>query len=516
MRKILIWCAALLGVLSSGCGGGGGGGSSTAVIGPLSASATSVSFSTTQPVGTSAAIQAVTLTNNNTSELTLTSITLTGSNPASFAEASDCPTILSASASCTIWVTFGPTAAAAATASVNVVSNATNSSTVVTLTGTGVANTSPANVLSVTVDPGPIGFLAADLGNQFNQPYTSVMVCTPGSSSDCQVIDHILVVSYLTGLRIMASALNPGGTSPAGGAVPVPVTIGGSPLRECMVYDGYAWGSVVTADVYLGGYLLSSLPIQLMGDTASGAAPSDCAATGNNLGSVQSLAANGILGINSFASNYDCPTCATAAQATTYYSCPSGGSCASTAVPLASQLVNPISQVPTYNNGAILALDAPAATGAQSASGTLTLGINIDGTNQLGTTPLLTVSSIGAFTTSFAGTVYTSYISSAATTNYFPSSTITLCDDSNFYCPATPLTETATLIGANNAQVVETFAVTNADVDFGNADFSALPGLSEPYSANFIWGVPFFYGKSVYLLYAGQTVAGVTGPAIGF
>jgi len=254
----------------------------------------------------------------------------------------------------------------------------------------------------------------------------------------------------------------------------------------------------------------------LIGDTASGAAPSDCAATGNDLGTVQSLAANGTLGINGFASNYDCPSCATAAQATTYYSCPSGGSCASTAVPLTDQLVNPISQVPTYNNGAILALDAPAATGAQSTTGTLTLGIDIDGTNQLGTTPLLTVSSIGAFTTSFAGTVYTSYLSSGATANYFPSSTITLCNDSNFYCPATTLTETATLIGANNTQAAETFAITNADVDFDNADFAVLPGLSGPYSANFIWGVPFFYGKSVYLLYAGQTVAGVTGPAIGF
>jgi hypothetical protein len=512
MKRYCIVTLGLLGVLSGGCGGGGG---STAIIAPLSASATSVSFSTTQPVGTSAAIQAVTLTNKNTSELTLTSITLTGSNPASFAEGNDCPTTLPVSASCTIWLTFGPTAAAAATASVNVVSNATNSPTVVTLTGTGVANTSPANVLSITVDQGPIGLLAT--GNeQTNQLYTSVMVCTPGSSSDCQVIDHILVVSYLTGLRILADALNPGGTLPAGGAVPVPVTIGGNPLRECLVYDGYAWGSVATADVYLGGYMLSSLPIQLIGDTASGAAPSDCAATGSDLGSVLSLGANGILGVNSFASNYDCPSCATAAQATTYYSCPSGGSCASTAVPLASQLVNPISQVPAYNNGAILALDAPAATGSQSATGTLTLGIDIDGTNQLGTTPLLTVSSIGAFTTSFAGTVYTSYISSAATANYFPSGTITVCDDSNFYCPATPLTETATLIGANNTQVVETFAVTNADVDFDNADFSALPGLSGLYSANFIWGVPFFYGKSVYLLYPGQTVAGVTGPAIGF
>src|ERR1700724_2245829 len=136
MKKTLVWCAALLGVLSNGCGGSGG---STAVITPLSASATSVSFSTTQPVGTSTAIQTITLTNKNTSQLTLTSITLTGSNPASFAEASDCPTILSASASCTIWVTFGPTAAAVAMASVNVVSNATNSPTVVTLTGTGVA-----------------------------------------------------------------------------------------------------------------------------------------------------------------------------------------------------------------------------------------------------------------------------------------------------------------------------------------------------------------------------------------
>src|SRR5271155_2523026 len=66
----------------------------------------------------------------------------------------------------------------------------------------------------------------------------------------------------------------------------------------------------------------------------------------------------------------------------------------------------------------------------------------------------------------------------------FPAARLRCARDSNFYCPATPLTKTATLIGANNPQVVETFAITNADVDFGNADFSALPGLSGPYPAN--------------------------------
>ena len=57
-----------------------------------------------------------------------------------------------------------------------------------------------ANVLPLTVDPGP--------GNGVNHLFASVTICAPGSNINCQTVDHVLVDTGSTGLRIMASALS--------------------------------------------------------------------------------------------------------------------------------------------------------------------------------------------------------------------------------------------------------------------------------------------------------------------
>ncbi|HEV3383022.1 MAG TPA: choice-of-anchor D domain-containing protein [Trebonia sp.] len=102
----------------------------------LSASPASLSFGS-QAVGSASAARAVTITNTGTATASLSSI----SASAPFAEANTCGSSLAAGASCTVSVTFTPTAGGAASGNLTVASNATNPSLTVGLSGTGVTST---------------------------------------------------------------------------------------------------------------------------------------------------------------------------------------------------------------------------------------------------------------------------------------------------------------------------------------------------------------------------------------
>jgi len=99
-------------------------------------------------IGTTSDAQVVTLTNSGTTALTISSITLGGTNATSFIDLSSCGTSLAASASCSIYVAFKPATAASFTGTLSVTDNATGSPQKVTLTGTG--TTAPSVKLSVT------------------------------------------------------------------------------------------------------------------------------------------------------------------------------------------------------------------------------------------------------------------------------------------------------------------------------------------------------------------------------
>jgi hypothetical protein len=109
-----------------GCAGGG-----------ISLSPASLSFGS-QVVGTTSAAQVVTLVNNQSTSLTISSIGFTGTNSGDFAQTNTCSSSVAAGGSCTISVTFDPTASGARSATLNVNDNASNSPQTVGLTGTGV------------------------------------------------------------------------------------------------------------------------------------------------------------------------------------------------------------------------------------------------------------------------------------------------------------------------------------------------------------------------------------------
>jgi len=141
--------------------GGGGTGSAT-----LSASPTSLSFGS-ETVGSTSAAQSVTVTNTGTAAASISSV---GAG-AGFGDTTTCGSTLAAGASCTVAVTFAPTADGAASATLVVTSNATNGSLSVALSGTGTGGSgNPVNLAlnkPVTASSTTSGYPAgnADDGN---------------------------------------------------------------------------------------------------------------------------------------------------------------------------------------------------------------------------------------------------------------------------------------------------------------------------------------------------------------
>jgi uncharacterized repeat protein (TIGR03803 family) len=107
------------------------------VNGPaVTLSPTSVSFGN-QALNETSAAKTVTLTNNLSTALTISSITFTGTDPSDFAQTNTCGTTVAAKGKCTISVKFTPQATGTRTATLNVKDTANNSPQTVKLTGTG-------------------------------------------------------------------------------------------------------------------------------------------------------------------------------------------------------------------------------------------------------------------------------------------------------------------------------------------------------------------------------------------
>ena len=101
----------------------------------LNAAPASLSFARTV-VGSTAAAQTVTVTNSGTASATVSGVAVTGD----FSQTSNCASI-AVGGSCAVTVTFQPTASGTRTGTLTVTSNANNSPTTVTLSGSGIGST---------------------------------------------------------------------------------------------------------------------------------------------------------------------------------------------------------------------------------------------------------------------------------------------------------------------------------------------------------------------------------------
>jgi hypothetical protein len=365
------------------------------------------------------------------------------------------------------------------------------------------------NVAPVTVDAGPTG-------GQVNVMYTDVTICVPGTSQ-CQTIDHVIVDTGSSGLRVLASVLSLN--------LPQASSSSGQPLANCIQFvdNSYLWGPVATADVSFAGEKASNLPIQVVGDARTGTAPRACSNGGSPSNTPDTFGANGIVGLSVF--KEDCgSTCANTTNNGFYYACPSNGTgCVNSRATLAQQVKNPIPLFPSDNNGVIINLPAVAQGGAISVSGNMVFGIGTQSNNQLSTESVLTLDSSGNFSAVLAGqTMNNSFIDSGSNGIFFDVGGLPSCSSSSgapgFYCPISRQTLQAVNTGRNGTSSTVSFNVDNAANLVRMQSYSAFGTLAGPMgdSTAMDWGLPFFYGRRVFTAIENQSTPKGTGPWVAY
>lgn len=198
-----------------------------------------------QIVGTTSAPQDLTLTNNGGAPLAITSITVSGDFQRVSAGASDCGAALAPGSSCTIRVTFAPTAVGTRNGIVTVTDNAANSPQTASLSGNGVAPPGgkynpvpPKRILDTRYSPFPVGWSSpARLG--------------PGGTLDVQVADGIRVPTNATAVVINVAVTN---TTSNGGYLSVYPTGNPTPVASSLNWSaGQTVPNLVEVQVGSGG-----------------------------------------------------------------------------------------------------------------------------------------------------------------------------------------------------------------------------------------------------------------------
>lgn len=367
------------------------------------------------------------------------------------------------------------------------------------------------NTEAVEVNLGPAN-------NDANVPLVSVTVCAPGSTTQCQTIPDVEVDTGSEGLRVLSTSLSI--------SLPSVTDSSGNALANCLSFadNSYVWGPVVSADIQMAGETASSVPIQIIGSSSFPTVPTACNIGGpaNNTATV--LGANGILGVGVF--RQDCGTACSGTPGTVpavYFSCPSSGCTAAStpaSVPVQDQLQNPVWMFAQDNNGLVLTFPSVPSSGSPTVTGSITFGIATQTDNALGSAQVYDTDGFGNFITTYNGQQYSSsYIDSGSNGIFFLDTTATGLPDCSmtgvapgFYCPQSTTNFTATNSGATNGvsgQVA--FSIANAETLFQSSD-AAFVNLGGPSANTFDWGLPFFYGRTVFIGIEGQVSPAGQGP----
>jgi hypothetical protein len=404
----------------------------------------------------------------------------------------------------------------------------------VTSTGTG-------NSTQVVVDGFPCAVAGgAGAVNAPQVPYVSVKICAPGSTTNCQIIDHIILDTGSTGLRIAASALS--SALKVGAGLTVASNAASTTLTECETYvDSFVYGPVVTADVYIAGKSALGTTMQIFGDTDF-AVPSACSSNaGTETDTVQTFGGNGLLGVNFNTFDYS-----------KYFNCNNGSLSTCTEVTyntFQGWLPSIVTQFAADNNGVVITMPKVGASGSLTAVvGALYFGVGTQANNTpSSTTPVLALQNDGANDPTFGtfavqvagtGTWTSAYIDSGTDTVYFddPADTALIaCPSkeyySGFYCPTSPQNigfsyanfGTTTSLATVSMSVTSPLLFNANIVAFDNAAGST--GTSTTLNSEVALGLSTFFGHTNYFLFSGKTAPGtgfggtasttVTGPMNG-
>jgi hypothetical protein len=199
-----------------------------------------------------------------------------------------------------------------------------------------------------------------------------------------------------------------------------------------------------------------------------------------------------------------------------YYVC-SGTTCTGTSVPLSNQVQNPVALLPQDNNGVIIHLPSVPPDGLISVNGSLVLGIDTQSDNMSCAETKYALDQNGEFITKFNNSSYSSFTDTGSNGLFFPSGQLPNCeDDSEWFCPSSTTELSATIRGASGSPSgVITFQIGNFDSltsSFNNV-FADIGGNG---LGVFDWGLPFFFGRNVYMGFEGSTSSLGSGPYFAY
>jgi len=354
-----------------------------------------------------------------------------------------------------------------------------------------VADTGLKNFVSIKVDKGVNG-------DYLNGLFTKVTICSV-ALNNCAEVDNILVDTGSTGLRLIASAI-------PNDLILNYVGSDGFSVAECTQFvSGVIWGPIANADVKIGGELAKNIPIQLAGVSGFNAVPSDCSSKGQLQNTVQTLSANGVLGISNFVN--DCGIfCVNNSNNSYYYICDSKG-CQNSVLTEAKQVQNPVAHFQKNNNGTVISLPGLSTRSASVVEGKLIFGINTELNNQLNDAKRVSLNSTTAtFSTIYKNHDYAlSYFDSGSNGIYFDDSSINQCADTfyiGYYCPGLSISIDVIFKGVGQEIYGYTFNGADTLSILKNPQFLPVqPHLIGPSTGSFqdfVWGLPFFYGKDFF------------------
>ncbi len=366
--------------------------------------------------------------------------------------------------------------------------------------GSGTIPVAPAvgaNQLLVTIEQNPA--IPASVNVTANIPYVTVTVCN--LSSQCATVDHVVLDTGSYGLRVLQGAL--GGLS-----LPVDAATGGTQLAECAHFlDGHIWGAVSHATLQLGGETTSSLPIQVIGASTLPAAPADCASAGSDVGSLQALGGNGLLGVGQFI-----------ADGQAYYACTASGCTSLSPPPASAQVSNPVPFVNSAdNNGIVLQMPSIPTSGAGVSYGVLSLGAGTQADNALSGYTALAADSGGDITITVQGVAYPGSFLDSGSNFSFASLSGVPTDANGNYTPASLLNLPITLSTSSGASPPGSLNSQMYVGDYSSMDFSRYVAFNDlaaqvPSTSPVDLGLPFFYGRSVAYVIQGMSSPLGSGP----
>lgn len=362
----------------------------------------------------------------------------------------------------------------------------------------------PANVATVTVKRSPRVL-------DFNRPFVQVTVCEP-NSPNCQTIDDILLDTGSSGLRLLASALDPRLSFPA-------VTDdSGRQVGHCTIFGGgqqASWGAVRKADLKLGAMEARDLSVEIVNEPAFTPVPGDCRNRAQRV--TEDFGFNGVLGIGMVDS-----LCGSACENgipshPLYYGC-NDSACAGTRLPINRQVRNPIVLFASdYNNGSALTFPRVESGSTEPVVGTITFGIGTQANNQLGNAKIFRSDNSGLIAATYRGVRTAALLDTGSSYISFYDPDLPRCPPplSHLYCPGSGA-YTVTAINESTTGVRDNVTV-NIISPASNQPLAVAPyGRATASGERVTWGLPFYFGRTIFTAIEGRNTPAGPGPYIAY